>query len=604
MKMLWKRVPSVIAVVAAMAMVAVACGGTETVTVTEEVVVTSIVTEVVTEEVVVTETETVTEEVVVTSIVTETVTEEVVVTEREVVTETVEVMVDDAGMSRTLRIAIPHDVEFLDPARGSAQLTNLVLKNVYMQPVQYRPGPDVGGFSYADTTSFEGQWIESWDFSDDFQTITLRLRQGLTFPTSGNPVTADDAIYTINRALATGPSGPAWVWGNIGVTSIDQIERVDDRTLVVHDARPSTIVLPLMRDQTMGIMDSVTIQANSTEDDEWGQEWLNQNYAGNGRYVVDSWDRGSRMVLTRNPTWTGFQPFFQTVVLLTVPEPANRLALLQSGDVDIALDLSVQQLQSAAASDGVKVLSVPDRNGINVLMNNQAPPFDNVTLRKAMAYAVDYNAIVNGVLNGQAVPSQGPISVNSRFFDLYNLEDAWLYEHDPDRARELMAEAGFPDGFSFEMIIRPNIPLDEAIATNLKAQFSDYGIDMSIRPVTDMNPRLFALDYQMAFRGGLLDYVDDPYYQFFLWWDSQDAAINWTGFVDPRVDEILDETAAVVSDPGRREPYREAVTRLVEAAPMLWLANANYTLAMREDIGGFTLHPDGLLWFATLNRSG
>ena len=601
MKMLWKRTPSVIAVVAALAMIAVACGGTETVTVTEEVVVTSIVTEVVTEEVVVTETETVTEEVVVTSIVTEVVTEEVVVTE----TETVEVMVDDAE-ARTLRIAIADDVEQLDPALGSAQLTNLVLKNVYMQPVQYRAGPDAGGFSYADTTSFEGQWIEAWDFSDDFQTITLRLRQGLTFPTSGNAVTSDDAIYTIERALATGPAGPAWVWGNIGVTSLDQIERVDERTLIVHGARPSTIVLPLMRDQTMGILDSETIKANSTEDDPWGRDWLKQNYAGNGRYVVDSWERGSRMVLKSNPTWPGFQPYFETVELLTVPEAANRLALLQSGDVDIALDLSVQQLASAATSDGVKVLSVPDRNGINVLMNNQAAPFDNVDVRKAMSYAADYNAIVNGVLNGQAVPSQGPISVNSRFFDLYDLGDAWLYEYDPDRARELMAAAGHPDGFEFEMIIRQDIPLDEAVATNLKAQFADLGIDMSIRPVTgsDMFAALSTLDYEMAFRGGLLDYIDDPYYQFFLWWDSQDAAINWTGFVDPRIDEILDETASVVSDPGRREPYREAVTRLVDAAPMLWLANANFTLAMSEDIGGFTLHPDGLLWMATLNRSG
>ncbi len=527
------------------------------------------------------------------------------ITETVVVTEVVEVMVDESEV-RTLRIAIADDVEQLDPALGSAQLTNLVLKNVYMQPVQYRPGPDAGGFSYADTTSFEGQWVEAWDFSDDFETITLRLRQGLTFPTSGNPVTSDDAIYTIERALATGPAGPAWVWGNIGVTSLDQIERVDDRTLIVHGARPSTIVLPLMRDQTMGILDSVTIKANSTDDDPWGRDWLKQNYAGNGRYVVDSWERGSRMVLKRNPTWTGFQPYFETVELLTVPEAANRLALLQSGDVDIALDLSVQQLQTAAGSPGVNVLSVPDRNGINVLMNNQRPPFDNVTLRKAMSHAVDYNAIVNGVLDGQAVPSQGPISVNSRFFDLYDLGDAWLYEHNPDRARELMAEAGYPDGFEFEMVIRQDIPLDEAVATNLKAQFADLGIDMSIRPVTgaEMFDHLFGLTYDMAFRGGLLDYVDDPYYQFFLWWDSQDAAINWTGFVDPRIDEILDETASVVSDPARREPYREAVTRLVDAAPMLWLANANFTLAMREDIGGFTLHPDGLLWMATLNRSG
>ncbi len=598
MKMRFGRLTPILATVLGLAMVAGACGSDEPTP--ETVVVTSIVTEVVTE------TETVTEEVVVTSIVTETVTEEVVVTETEVVTETVEVMVDDAGSVRTLRIAIPDDVEQLDPALGSAQLTNLVLKNVYMQPVQYRPGPDAGGFAYADTTSFEGQWVESWDFSDDFETITLRLRQGLTFPTSGNPVTADDAVYTIERALATGPAGPAWVWGNIGVTSLEQIERVDDRTLVVHGARPSTIVLPLMRDQTMGILDSETIKANSTDDDPWGRDWLKQNYAGNGRYVVDSWDRGSRMVLRANPTWTGFQPYFHTVVLLVVPEAANRLALLQNGDVDIALDLSVQQLQSASGSDGVKVLSVPDRNGINVLMNNQRTPFDNLDVRKAMSYAADYNAIVNGVLNGQAVPSQGPISVHSRFFDLYGLGDAWQYEYDPDKAREHLAAAGHADGFEFEMIIRQDIPLDEAVATNLKAQFADLGIDMSIRPVTgsEMFTALSTLDYDMAFRGGLLDYVDDPYYQFFLWWDSQDAAINWTGFADSRIDEILDETASVVSDPARREPYREAVTRLVDAAPMLWLANANFTLAMREDIGGFTLHPDGLLWMATLNRSG
>ena len=596
-----KRRSPLAAVALGLAMIAAACGQAAppdpvvvTVTVPGEPVVVTVPGEqvVVTVPSIVTETETVTETVVVTSIVTQ--------------TETVEVVVEgpDPAELRTLRVAIPDDVEHLDPAFGQAQLTNLVLKNVYMQPVQYRPGPSQGRFAYADTTSFEGQWVEAWDFSDDRKTITLTLRQGLVFPASGNRVTSDDVIYTIERALGTA-SGPAWVWGNIGVTSLDQIERVDERTVVINGARPSSIVLPLMRDQTMGLLDGDAISSWATDDDPWATSWMSQNYAGNGRYVVDSWDRGSRMVLKSNPTWPGRQPYFETVELLVVPESANRLALLQNGEVDIAMDLSTQEMEIAEGSEGVDVLGIPDRNAMNVLLNTQQAPFDNVDLRKALAYATDYNAIVEGVLNGRAVPSEGPISVNSRFFDMYELGENWNYEHDPDKAREHLAAAGAPDGFEFEMIISQNLPVGDAIAANLKANYADVGIDMTIRPVSgaEMFESLAGLSHQAAFRGGLLDYIDDPYYHFYLWWLT-DTVINWTGFTNERVDEIVLETAELIDDQTRREPYREAVGLVVDAAPMLWLANADFTLAVREDIGGYTHHPDGLLWFATLERTG
>ena len=596
-----RRRSPLMAVALGLAMIAAACGQAAppdpvvvTVTVPGEPVVVTVPGEqvVVTVPSIVTETETVTETVVVTSIVTQ--------------TETVEVMVEgpDQAELRTLRVAIPDDVEHLDPAFGQAQLTNLVLKNVYMQPVQYRPGPSQGRFAYADTTSFEGQWVEAWDFSDDRKTITLTLRQGLVFPASGNRVTSDDVIYTIERALGTA-SGPAWVWGNIGVTSLDQIERVDERTVVINGARPSSIVLPLMRDQTMGLLDGDAISSWATDDDPWATSWMSQNYAGNGRYVVDSWDRGSRMVLKSNPTWPGRQPYFETVELLVVPESANRLALLQNGEVDIAMDLSTQEMEIAEGSEGVDVLGIPDRNAMNVLLNTQQAPFDNVDLRKALAYATDYNAIVEGVLNGRAVPSEGPISVNSRFFDMYELGESWNYEHDPDKAREHLAAAGAPDGFEFEMIISQNLPVGDAIAANLKANYADVGIDMTIRPVSgaEMFESLAGLSHQAAFRGGLLDYIDDPYYHFYLWWLT-DTVINWTGFTNERVDEIVLETAELIDDQTRREPYREAVGLVVDAAPMLWLANADFTLAVREDISGYTHHPDGLLWFATLERTG
>ena len=603
MRMLWKRTPPIMAALLGLSLVVAACGTTETVTVTETVVVTSIVTETETVTEVVTETEVVTSIVTETEVVTEEV--EVVVTETEVVTEEVEVVVyADDPEARTLRIAMKDDVEHLDPNYGQANLTNLVLKNTYMQSVQYLPGPSQGDYAYADTTAFEGGWVENWDFSDDYTKLTLKLRQGLVFPSSGRAVTTDDVIWTIERAFAL-PSGPAWVWGNIGLHGMDQVERVDEQTLILHDIRPSTIVLPLMRDQSMGVIDSVAVGENSTDDDPWGATWLSQNFAGNGRYVMDSWERGSKMVLKANPTWPGRQPYFETVELLVVPESSNRLALLQSGDVDIALDMSASELELLGASDGVKVLSIPDRNSMNVMLNLEQPPFDNLDLRRAVAYAIDYDAIVNGVLKGHAVHSQGPMSVNARVFDLFGLADSWIYEYNPDKAREHLAAAGMPDGFAFELVIRQGVALDDAIAANMKANLADVGIDMTIRPISGSEMfevlNVSNLQHQAAFRGGLLDYIDDPYYHFYLWWETA-TVINWTGFSDARVDEILQETASVLDDNALRDPYREAIAIVTEASPMLWLANANFTMAMREDITGYVHHPDGLLWFAALER--
>lgn len=505
---------------------------------------------------------------------------------------------------RTLRIAIPGDVETLDPAFGQAELTNLVLKNVYLQPIQYLPGEFSDGIAYADTTSYEGQSLESWSFSEDRRTITLKVRQGLTFPGSGNPVTAGDFLWTLERALGT-MAGPAWVWGNIGVTSMDQVALVDDSTIVISNARPSAIAEPLMRDQTLGLLDSVEVKQHATADDPWALGWLSQNYAGNGRYLVDTWDKGSRMTLVSNPQWPGDEPFFNRIDLIVVPQSSNRLALLQSGDVDIAFDLSTQELDSAAASSGVNVMSIADRQALNLGMNLRSAPFDDVRVRQALSYAAPYSAIVDGVLQGRAVPSEGPISVHSRFFDLYDLGELWTYSTDLDKARALLAEAGLAGGFTFELIVPQGIPYVEAAAANLKSAYAEIGVDMTISPVSSaaMAERLAQRDFEAFMRGYLTDYVDDPYYHFFLWWGT-DVVLNWVGYSNATVDEAYLRTAEVTDDAARRDAYRTAVGQVIEDAPMLWLANANYTLAMREDVTGYVHHPDTLVFFSPLARRG
>ena len=504
---------------------------------------------------------------------------------------------------RTLRIAVADDVATMDPTFGQSGATNLFLKNTYLQPIQYAIPAGSYESINADTTNFEGNSVGSWEVTNNGRNVLLTIRKGMTFPTTGNPVTADDFWWTLERALGT-KAGPAWVWGNIGIKSMDQVKRVDEWTIELVNTRPSAIQFPLMRDQTLGLLDSKEVKSHATDDDPWALKWMSRNYAGNGAYVLDTWEPGTRIVLKANPSFFADQPYFNRVEFLVIPESSNRLAMLSTGDVDIAFALSAAELSRAEKARGVKVLSIPDRQKLNVGLNvRKGAKFDNVKLRQALAYAVPYDDIVYGVLKDRAAKSAGPMSVNSRFFGLYNLADMPSYYTDLDKAKELLKESGHGSGFSFELITAKGVPHVEQSAASLKSSFAKIGVDMTITPVSQakMAEKNGQGTYDAFMRDWLTDYVDDPYYHFFLWWGTG-VVINWTGYSNTQVDKWYQSTASIVDDNQRRTPYRNAIRQLIKDSAMLWLADGDYTLAVRKDIGGITLHPDTLLYLRPLKR--
>ncbi len=505
--------------------------------------------------------------------------------------------------SKTLKIAVADDVATMDPTFGQSGATNLFLKNTYLQPIQYSIPNGSYEYTNTDTTKFEGNSVSSWKVTNNGSNVLLTIRKGMTFPATGNPVTADDFLWTLERAIGT-KAGPAWVWGNIGITSMDQVKRVDEWTIELVKTRPSAIQFPLMRDQTLGLLDSKEVKRHATNDDPWALKWMSRNYAGNGAYVLDTWEPGTRIVLKANPSFFGDQPYFNRVELLVIPESSNRLAMLSTGDVDIAFALSAAELSRAEGARGVKVLSIPDRQKLNVGLNvRNGAKFDNIKLRQALAYAVPYDDIVYGVLKDRAEKSAGPMSVNSRFFNLYNLADMPNYYTDLEKAKNLLKESGHDNGFSFELITAKGVPHVEQSAASLKASFAKIGVDMTITPVSQakMAEKNGQGTYDAFMRDWLTDYVDDPYYHFFLWWGSG-VVINWTGYSNSEVDNWYQSTASIVDDNQRRTPYRNAIRQLIKDSPMLWLADGDYTLAVRQDIGGITLHPDTLLYLRPLKR--
>ena len=493
-----------------------------------------------------------------------------------------------------LIIAIASDIETLDPPFSRFQRSNETNLNIYDQFFRYAAVDTGEGYSIADTSMIEGAAIESWEWTDDNRGIILHIREGVTFPKTGREVTADDFIYWFDRAYGT-ESGTLF---NVETANIESVEKTGDYEITLGFSTPSPWLFYLFRDQSQAPMDAEEAQAHAEDDDEWATRWLSKNDVGSGEYYVESWEPGVEMVLRANPDYWAGPAFFDQVVLQIVPSSADRALLLREGEVDIATDLSTDELDSLREADGVKVLSIPTRNQMIFGFNTTMEPFDNVLVRQALSYAVPYDDIVEGIFGGRALVSAGPIPVRGQFHE----PDLWTYSYDPGQARALLEEAGYADGFEFTLDISSGLPTVEQIAVVLQAAFADVGVTMSInpQPAATFAEQLGTLEHH-AWMRDLLWYVDDPGYTGVLLFRTE-AVVNWMGYTNPELDAVIDELAITIDPDRKAELAAEYQELAIADAPALYITELPFELAMRDDIQGYVQLPDNLLWYYPLYR--
>jgi peptide/nickel transport system substrate-binding protein len=321
-------------------------------------------------------------------------------------------------------------------------------------------------------------------------------------------MTADDFIYWFERAYGT-ESGTAWNCTTAHIDSIDQVKKTGDYEVTVTFSAPSPWFFYLFRDQSQGPMDAVEANAHVESDDAWATRWLAKNDVGSGEYYVESWEPGVEMVLRANPDYWDGPAFFDKVVLRIVPSSADRALLLQQGEVDIAVDMSADELDLLRQAEGVKVLSVPTRNQMILGFNVQKEPFTDPLVRQALSYAVPYGDILNGIFRGNGLIPEGAIPVQGQLHD----SSTWPYKSDLEKAKELLAQAGLADGFEFTLDIAEGSPTAEQIAILLQDAFKQIGVDMTINRQASsvFAEQLGTLEHQ-AWMRDLLWYVDDPGY--------------------------------------------------------------------------------------------
>ncbi|MGP1394212.1 MAG: ABC transporter substrate-binding protein [Inquilinaceae bacterium] len=463
--------------------------------------------------------------------------------------------------------------------------TQNVVTQVYEPLVRYGRVTDADGGEKLDSGVIEGHLAESWQVSEDGKRWVLTLRQGVMSP-YGNELTADDVVWSWNKSFDQKRTGNFIA----RVSNVESVEEVSEYEVAFNLSAPSSIFLKALTLYVPGIYDSDTLKEHATEADPWALEWLQENTAGFGAYHLDDLRPAEQAVFVANPNYFGEQPYFDRVIYRAVPSPASRVTLLKTGQVQWIDRPSIQQVIDLQQDESVKVLESPGRVVAGVRMNPKFEPFDDVRVRRALNYAVDKESIRDavflgtGTLAGTLVPPMIE-GYDPSFFD---------YDYDPDRARALLSEAGYPDGFEVELLYSDLWWWQEPVAIQVSDQLRDVGVTATPVRITgsDMRSRGAPAVQDMpmfAFEDGPI--VLDPVYTFYLMAHSAGVS-NRAGYSNPAIDALIDEARQTLDTDSRLELMREAQRLWIEDAPWLVTVYPSVFEAMAPEISGWVPHPD------------
>src|SRR6516225_2316738 len=314
--------------------------------------------------------------------------------------------------------------------------------NCYDRLISHEMKSGPGGVPYYDRDKFKGELAE--EFKIDDMSVTFKLKKNAKFH-DGTPVTAKDVKWSLDRAVSVG-GFPTFQMSAGSLTKPEQFVVIDDYTVRVDFLKKDRLTIPDLAVIVPCVVNSELVKKNASEKDPWGLEYTKQQTAGSGAYKVTKWTAGTEVVMERNDAWVGGpMPKIKRVIWRMVPQAGNRRALLERGDADISYELPNKDFHEMKAESKLNVVSLPFSNGIQYIgMNVTKPPFDNLKVRQAMAYAMPYQKIMDAVLFGLGNPMFGAAADQKA-------EIVWPQPHkfktDLAKAKQLLAEAAYPNGF-------------------------------------------------------------------------------------------------------------------------------------------------------------
>lgn len=474
--------------------------------------------------------------------------------------------------------------------------TQAVVPQIYENLTKYGRKTDDNGREVLDPSVIEGSLAESWTVSEDGLRYVFKLREGVESP-YGNELTADDVVWSWEKSRAQKRTGN--FIGN--VANVGAVEAVSDHEVAFNLTAPSSIFLNTMTLYVPGIYDSTEMKTHATEADPFAIEWLVDHAAGFGPYTLSQVRPDEVALFVANPNYYGETPYFDRVIYREVPSAASRATLLLSGEVDWIDRPSQQLVNQFMGDDRAKVMDAPGQAMMAAWMNPNFKPFDDIRVRQALNYAVDRQLMIDSVLGGEGDIAK---SIVPLFVDGYD-DSAFPYNYNPEKARELLAEAGYADGLEIELLYSDLWWWLEPFTIQLSAQLAKVGV--TVKPVrltgSDMRSRSAPAVRDMPFfvyESGPI--VLDPGYTLYLLAHTEGVS-NRGDYKSEEFDKLVEQVIATPDRETRLAFVKEAQKVWVEDAPWVMVAYPKTFEAMKPDIEGWVFHPDNHERWADLTRA-
>lgn len=462
-----------------------------------------------------------------------------------------------------VRMTIGAEPDNLDPWLSAASDTEAIFHNVFEGLVLFdEDGAIIPGLA------------ESWDISEDGLSYTFHLRDDVVFH-NGQKMTAEDVVYTYESLAGLGEEEPL----SSKFTTITSVEAADDYTVEITLEEANSAFLQLTR---------VAVLPK-------GYEEQSSSPVGTGPFKFVRYVPGQEIVLEKNEEYYEERrmPQIDEADIYIMTDESAVLSALESGQ----LDAGIVYADSADYLTGDFTVHSSPQNMVQLFaLNNEAEPFDDIRVRQAFNYAVDKQMIIDGVFAGYATPLYSNFSPVMAVY--YNDELSDLYETNIEKAKELMAEAGYEDGFDITITVPSNYQKHVDTAQVLIEQLKQINVNATLNLVewaTWLEDVYTNANYQTTIVGltGKLDPND------ILIRYKSDYSKNFVRYSNPEYDELIDK-ALTASDEERVEIYKECQRMLAEDAASVFLTDPNQIVVTRSDLKGYTFYPLNFVDFSKL----
>ncbi|MDB5369801.1 MAG: Extracellular solute-binding protein family 5 [Roseomonas sp.] len=384
-------------------------------------------------------------------------------------------------------------ISTFDPAQIGEVVTSELLQNTCDALASFDP---------KDEKNVVPSLAESWQVSEDGQQITFRLRDNLVFP-SGNKGTAQDLAWSMHRVVKLG-FGNAASLTEYGFTkeNVEQmITAPDDRTLVMKldKSYPTGLILQaIAANRVATILDRKTVMANEVNGD-LGNKYLATHTECVGPYRLRQWNAGETVVLEANEQFWGPAPKLRRIIVRHVAEAGTQRLLLEKGDVDVARDLTPEDMAAVEKTQGLALSRTLKPQLVYWGFNNANPIFANEKVRLAMRYLIDYEGLGKTIMAYNGVPRASFAQIGA--FGALDEKEGQPFKLDLARAKQLLTEAGYPDGFETTMIFG-TLPYAPPIAQHIQANAAKVGVRIKLEQMA--NAQLFARHRGREFQTAML----------------------------------------------------------------------------------------------------